>query len=182
MNEVRMVINSMQTNFYQELLLGLPQSTMADRDVWALQIVAQQIDIVSLFALLQEEEKVAHRFLWLLTQVAMIQSESLFEVLPQLLAYRDKISHLNTEASFANFWLIGGVPEQNEAQVIQLLFDWLQSPKTNVTVKSRALFVLVELAKKYPELKNEIRLCLEDQIPKNSDDFKKRAEKVLQEL
>ena len=49
-------------------------------------------------------------------------------------------------------------------------------------MKSRALFVLTKLVKKYPELKNELKLCLEDQMDKNTDSFRKRAMKELKLL
>ena len=35
---------------------------------------------------------------------------------------------------------------------------------------------------KYPELKNELKLCLEDQIDRHTNDFKKRATKIVMKI
>ena len=59
---------------------------------------------------------------------------------------------------------------------------WLLATDTNVSIKSRSLSVLFRLTKKYPELKNELKLSLEDQMDKHSREFKKKAVKILAEL
>ncbi|MFT5513430.1 MAG: hypothetical protein ACI8SE_001837 [Bacteroidia bacterium] len=77
---------------------------------------------------------------------------------------------------------MAGIPEKNEAKAINLLFSWLQSDSTNVTIKSRAILVLFALTKKYPDLKNELRLSISDQLYKYTEDFAKRSRKILDEL
>jgi hypothetical protein len=42
--------------------------------------------------------------------------------------------------------------------------------------------VLFKLTKKYPEIKNELILCINDQMDKYSIDFKIRSTKILNEL
>ena len=41
------------------------------------------------------------------------------------------------------------------------------------------IFILLNLAKKLPELKNELKLCLEDQMDKYSKDFRKRSGRII---
>jgi hypothetical protein len=168
-------------DFYRELKASLPKSTEGQRQVWAKIIIDQDIDLKELSRLLFCEKKVATRFLWMLSGIGIIKPTKLFGVLPFLL----KLSHELDPAyqtAFANYWLIAGVPAENEAQAIDLSFQWLMDPGITVTIKSRALFVLFNLTEKYPELKNELVLCLEDQLDKHSKDFRKRALKVLNEL
>ena len=92
------------------------------------------------------------------------------------------ISTLFTKRPLPHFGSIVGVPPENEGRAIDLLFQWLLSADTNVTIKSRSLWVLLKLTKKYPELKNELKLCLQDQMDKYTNDFKKRATKILIEI
>lgn len=167
--------------FYKELELHLSTSTGEIRKYWATEIVEKDIDIKYLAKLLKSEHKTATRFLWLLTDIGQLNQKKLFIELPYLF---DFCSNLNImyKQSFATFWLTVGVPPQNESNAIDLLFQLLLSNSTNITIKSRALLVLFKLTKKYPELKNELRLCLTDQIDRYSDSFKKRATKILAEV
>lgn len=168
--------------FYHKLEHALPKSTADERMKWASIIIDRNYDLKELSKLLFENKQISTRFLWLLSDIGGIDSKVLFDELPYLFNLRDKINHLETKASFANYWLLVGVPIQNEAEAITLLFEWLQSNEVNVHTKSRSLFVLFNLTKKYPELKNELKLCLEDQLDKNTPDFNKRANKILVEL
>lgn len=168
-------------NFYRNLESGLPKSTEDQRQNWARTIVGQDMDLKQLSGLLRCEKKTATRFLWMLSGIGIISPGKLQEALPFLLEYVEAINPAYL-TSFANYWLIAGVPPENEGKAIDLSFEWLMSAETNVTIKSRAVFVLFKLTRKHPELKNELRICLEDQMDKYSKDFKKRAVKVLKDL
>lgn len=169
-------------DFYRDLESGLAKSTEQQRQTWARFIVEQDIDLKELSGLLNAEKKVATRFLWMLSGVGLINQSKLFEALPYLLKTVQEINNPLYLTSFANYWLIAGVPEGDEGKVIDLSFGWLLSADINVTIKSRALFVLFNLTKKYPEIKNELRLCLLDQMDKYSKDFHNRAKKILLEI
>ncbi len=168
--------------FYDELKSALPKSTTQERKIWASIIIQSEFDIKALSKLLLCKKEIASRFLWLLSEIGEINADKLHQELPFLFELNKTDKPLNFQTSFATFWLIAGVPHENEALAIDLLFGWLQSPNINVTTKSRSLFVLVNLTKKYPALKNELKLCLEDQMDKNTKDFNRRAKKVLDGL
>lgn len=168
-------------DFYRELEASLPKSTEMQRQAWATIIINHDIDLKELSHLLFGEKKVATRFLWMLSGIGIIKPAKLVGVLPFLLELSGELDPAYRTA-FANYWLIAGVPPENEAQAIDLSFQWLMDAGVTVTIKSRALFVLFNLTEKYPEIKNELVLCLEDQMDKHSKDFRKRALKVLNEL
>jgi hypothetical protein len=168
--------------FYTELEHQLPQSTGADREKWAEVILENNFKILELSKLIESDTKVASRFLWLLTGLGMLHAPTLFQALPYLWEQSRHVTHVDMKKSFANYWRFCGVPAENEAEAIDLLFHWLQSAETNVTIKSRALFVLYDLTAKYPELKNELQLCIKDQLQKNTNDFDQRALKILRKL
>jgi hypothetical protein len=167
--------------FYTELKTLLPKSSGTQRRLWAEHIVEKQIDLKALAELLKEDTKIATRFLWLLTDVGMANSIVLLNALPFLLRQCDHLPPIY-KTSFASFWLLTGVPPKNEAEAIELLFYWLMSPEINITIKSRAALVVFNLAQKYPELQNELKLCLQDQKDKYSADFRKRTNKLLLKL
>ena len=167
--------------FYKELEFFLPTSDVEKRKMWASTIVENDIDIKELSKLLDCEHRIALRFLWLLTEIGQLNPNKLFIELPYLF---DLCYYLNPiyKQSFATFWLVADVPPENEGKAVDLLFEILLSNDTKVTIKSRAILVLFKLTKKYPELKNELGLCLTEQISKHSNDFKKRALKILIEI
>jgi len=146
--------------------------------MWATTIIEKNLDIKALSELLKCERKIATRFLWLLSEIGELNPNRLFVELPFLLNLCDNLNQ-DYKTSFANFWLIAGVPSENEGEAIDILFKWLLSTDTNVTIKSRSFLVLFNLTKKYPELKNELKLCLNDQMDKHTNNFKKRAIKIL---
>lgn len=168
--------------FYKELECELHTSTAQRRREWAATIIEKKIDIKSLSNLLKCEQKTASRFLWLLSDIGVLNANKLFIELPFLLELCEQINNTSYKTSFASFWHIVGVPPENEGKAIDLLFQWLISTHTNVTTKSRAIFVLFKLTKKYPELKNELKLCLKGQIEHHTNDFKKRVSKILIEI
>jgi hypothetical protein len=176
-----MNVHISQTEFYKELEFSLAASTGEQRKAWAATIVENDIDIKGVSGLLKCEQKIATRFLWLLSDVGILKPNKLFIELPFLL---DLFEGLNPvyKTSFAGWWHYVGVPSENESRAIDLLFHWLLSSDTNVTIKSRSLWVLVKLTKKYPELKNELQLCLKDQVDKHTNEFKKRATKILVQI
>lgn len=171
-----------ETEFIQELQDGLPTSLGEQRKAWAGHIIEHDLDLINISILLHSNARVAMRFAWLLTGIGERAPSKLFNVLPYLLQQSATIQHFKFSESFANYWLIVGIPKEDEAKAIELLFQWLWSNETNVTIKSRAIKVVFRLSSKYPELKNELSLGLRDQMNKHSDDFKKKAMKMLVEL
>ena len=172
----------MEIEFYNILETSLPTSTVDIRSKWVSEIIKKKIDIKDLSKLLWSDKQVSTRFLWLLSEIGIMSPNILHKELPFLLQLSDEIKHIDFKKSFASFWLISGVPLKNESRAIDLLFNWIQSFSTDITTKSRALIVLFKLTKKYPELKNELKICLEDQIIKNQDSFTKRAKKIIDKL
>jgi hypothetical protein len=170
------------SKFYNELKVSLSHSTADERNAWASTLIKNKIDLKEMSNLLMCDKKIASRFSWMLSDIGTLEPSTLLTELPFLFKLSDEITHINFKISFATYWKLCGIPVENESEAINLLFGWLQSGNINVTTKSRALFALYNLTKKYPELKNELKICLEDQLDKNTKDFNKRAQKVINKL
>lgn len=172
----------MNSPFFNLLEKELALSDTNKRLEWVNYIISNNIPIKDLSSLLFKEKKVAIRFSWLLSELGTIAPNILLLELPSLLVLSKDVNQFNFTESFANYWNIVGVPIINEAEALEMLFTWLKSTSINVTIKSRCVLVLYNLTKKYPDLKNEFKLCLEDQIDKYSKDFEKRSLKILSKL
>jgi hypothetical protein len=71
------------------------------------------------------------------------------------------------------------IPEQYQGDVMNLCFQYVENPAETVGIKAYALTVLGNLAKKYPEIIPEVKLLIEDQLPRQTPAFKVRAKAFL---
>lgn len=67
-------------------------------------------------------------------------------------------------------------------KAMSLCFDLLIRPKEPVANKAFAMTILGNMSQHYPEIKNELLICIEDQIPNASPGFLARAKKVKKQL
>ena len=74
------------------------------------------------------------------------------------------------------------LPGKYHGQIMDTCFKFLESPKEALAVKVFSMSVLGNLAKYYPEIKPELKLMIEDQLPHQSAGFKSRAKKILKQL
>ncbi len=61
-------------------------------------------------------------------------------------------------------------------------FTFLSDPKEPIAVKVFSMSVLANITKKQPELRDELRIVIEDQLPYSTPAFKSRGGKILKEL
>lgn len=74
------------------------------------------------------------------------------------------------------------IPEVFHGDVMDICFGFLESPKEAMAIKAFSMTVLANLAKDYPEIKTELKLIIEDQLPHQTAGFKSRAKKTLKQL
>ena len=71
------------------------------------------------------------------------------------------------------------IPEKYQGQIMNICFNYVESPAETVAVKAFSLTVLHNLAKQYPEIIPEIKLLIEEQLPHQTAAFKVRAKFFL---
>ncbi len=74
------------------------------------------------------------------------------------------------------------IPKRFHGQIIDMCFGFLTDSKEPIAVKAFSMTVLANLVKGIPELKEELKIIIEDQMPYGSAGFKSRGSKVLKEL
>jgi hypothetical protein len=74
------------------------------------------------------------------------------------------------------------IPKKHQGSFMNLCFDYIQNMAEKPSIKVFSLVVLENLSKLYPEIKDELRLILETQMPHESAGFKSRAKKMLGKL
>ena len=74
------------------------------------------------------------------------------------------------------------IPAGRQGQIIDIAFHLLQDKRETIAVKVFAMTVLENLSVKSPELGQELRIILEDQLPYAGPAFRSRASKILKRL
>jgi len=74
------------------------------------------------------------------------------------------------------------IPEQHWDKAVSYCFQLLQSKNEAVAIKVFSMTVLARLAAKIPEIRNELRVTIEDQMPFESAAFVSRGRKTLKML
>ena len=81
----------------------------------------------------------------------------------------------NTIRMFQNY----DVPDEYLGELADCCFEFLASNQEPIAIKVFSMTVLANIVEKYPELKNELKLLIEDQLPYGSAGFKNRGKKIL---
>lgn len=107
-------------------------------------------------------------------------------ILPHLEALIDNLyqSNLHNAAKRNTFRILQyiPIPEQLMGKLATNCFNVLSDKKEAVAIKVFAMSTLMQIVKSHPELKNELKLIIEEQMPHASAAFKSRGKKVLNEL
>lgn len=74
------------------------------------------------------------------------------------------------------------LPENLWGITVDICFKILESNQEAIAVKVFAMTVLNNIVQKEPDLKNELRIILEDQMDYGSAGFRSRAKKILKTL
>ena len=73
------------------------------------------------------------------------------------------------------------IPGKYQGEVMNICFQYVENPAEAVAIKAFSLTVLGNLAKQYPEIIQEVKLLIEDQLPHQTAAFKSRAKIFLKQ-
>jgi hypothetical protein len=71
------------------------------------------------------------------------------------------------------------IPKKFHGEIIDICFRYISSAHEPVAVKAFSLTILQNLSQQYPEIKNEVKLIIEERWPHESAAFRNRARKFM---
>jgi len=71
------------------------------------------------------------------------------------------------------------IPAKLHGEVMDICFGYITDPKEKVAVKAFSLTVLQNLSRQYPDIRNELKLIIEERWPHETAAFRSRAKKIL---
>jgi hypothetical protein len=116
---------------------------------------------------------------WVLSLVAEEHPEIAIRHLPELIRKCRSHSSAWVRRNVARLLQFVEVPEKYSGEVMDLCYELFTSPKEPIAVRVFSMTVLANLADHYPELRKELKIMLEDQMPYGSPGFVSRARKIL---
>lgn len=72
------------------------------------------------------------------------------------------------------------IPKRYHGELMDICFNYIQSPTEAVAIKAFSLTVLGNLLPLYPEIKNELKLVIEERWEHETNAFRVRARKALE--
>ena len=130
---------------------------------------------------LDEEYRLAQRAAWSVSWAAKQKPSMVYPHIKDLVSvlYKEKVHDAVIRNSVRVLQEIE-IPEKFHGEVMDACFQFIESHTMPVAIKAFALTTLFNLSKKYPEIKPELKLIINDRLDYETAAFKSRAKKILQ--
>jgi len=139
------------------------------------------IELIDCF--LSDETRAAQRAAWSIAWAAEKRPEM---VMPFIGIFVDQLHKNNTHQALIRNSLrvleILAIPERFHGSVLNACFQFLQKRDTAIAIKAIALTILFNLSEIYPDIKNELRFIIEENIDYETAAYKARGRKILAKL
>ncbi len=139
-------------------------------------------EFISIF--LGEDYRLTQRASWVLRFLGDDFPNQLQPHKPELILNLRKANHDAVRRNTLRFFEkeSEGIPEGSIGEMTDLCFEFLASKTQPIAVKAFAMTVLCKITRQFPELKNELKILIEDQMPYGSKGFRHRGNRVLKQL
>ena len=132
---------------------------------------------------LDKETRVAQRAAWSVSWAARKKPAMIKPYIKDLVAQLDrKDVHPAIIRNSVRVLEAIDIPEDYHGDVMNACFSFIEEPSTPVAIKAFSLTTLFNLTKAYPEIKNELKVIIEENLPHETAAFKSRAKKILPAL
>lgn len=135
------------------------------------------------YLFLNDEYRVVQRAAWPLSYAVIKYPELIRKHFGQLLKNLHKPGiHDAVKRNTVRLLQYVAIPQKYHGDVMNTCFAYIASPDEPVAVKAFSLTILQHLSLQYPEIKNELKLFIEERWNYETAAFKARAKKILKDL
>jgi hypothetical protein len=132
---------------------------------------------------LDKEYRVAQRAAWSVSIAAQKKPEIIQPYIPALVAQlQNKNAHYAVIRNSVRILQQIEIPETLHGEVMNVCFQFIETRSTPAAIKAFSLTTLFNLSKKYPEIRAELKLLIEERSDNETAAFKSRGRKILSEL
>lgn len=132
------------------------------------------------YLFLHDEDRITQRAAWPLSYCVSAHPSFIKKRFPELIKnlYKPGI-HDAIKRNTLRILQETDIPKKHQGEIMNICFQYVESPAEKVAIKAFSLTVLDNLAKLYPDIMPEIKLLIEEQLPHQTAAFKSRAKRVL---
>lgn len=167
-------------NYIEQLMKAHNRS---NADLIAKKIGKSAVELKKIIDIIYNEKApLPQRASWLLNIVNDKYPELLY---PYLSKFIDTIEQFKVDGVKRNMACVlakQDIPENLQGKAVDVCFRLMLSPDETVVVKTEAMQTLANITTHYPELKNELKMAIDDQLPKTTAAFHSRAKHILKKL
>jgi hypothetical protein len=130
----------------------------------------------------KEKAPLPQRASWLLAAVNDKHPELLKPYIP---VFIDTIQNFKIDGVKRNISLVlasQSIPKKLQGKLLNVCFNLMLSPTETVVVKVHSMQAIANITKQHPEIEQELKAAIEDQLPKTTAAFHARAKHILKEL
>ena len=132
---------------------------------------------------IKDEYRVVQRAAWPLSYCVMAHPDFINKHWGSLIKNLEKPNlHVAVKRNSVRLLQELTIPEKYRGRIMNICFNYLETPGETLAVKVFSMSVLGNLAKYYPEIIPELKLMIEDQVPHQTVGFRTRARKVLKQI
>ncbi|SJZ93048.1 hypothetical protein [Sediminibacterium ginsengisoli] len=129
------------------------------------------------------ESRLAQRAAWSVSWAARKKPEMVMPHLADLVSVLErKDTHPALIRNAVRVLEAIDIPEAYHGKVMNACFGFIENPATPVAIKAFSLTTLFNLSVRYPDIRPELKLIIEERMPEESAAFKARGRKILQQL
>jgi len=129
-----------------------------------------------------QEYRLTQRAAWVLSHCADRYPELIHPHLEEMIHNLRNNVHVAVRRNTLRVLQFIDIPEELLGEAVDICFMYLASHDEPVAVKVFGMTVLANICKEEPDLGNELRLLIEEQLPYGSAGFKSRGKKILAAL
>lgn len=137
-------------------------------------------ELITLF--LEDEYRVTQRAAWIVSHCSDQHPQLLHPYLEKIIANLGGDIAIAVKRNTVRILQFVDIPEKLMGTLANYCFKYLTDAKEPIAVKVFSMTILANIAKKFPEMKDELRMAIEDQMPYGSSGFLSRGRKVLKAL
>ena len=127
--------------------------------------------------------RVTQRAAWPISVVAEKQPQLLRPHLRKILNFARKAGvHDSVKRNAVRLLQFIEIPKSLYGNVADLCFGFLTDKRETIAVKCFSMSALASIAEQNPDIKSELKLIIEDQLPYASAGFRSRARRVIEQI
>lgn len=131
---------------------------------------------------LSKEKRLCQRAAWVVSHCAERYPHLIAPHLKTMIAELKNPLHMAVKRNTVRVLQLVKIPEDLQGELVNICFDFLLDAKEAIAVQAFSMTVLYNITKEQPELKDELRVVIEEMIPHGSAGIRSRGRKILKNL